>query len=345
MVANRATTSVTAQLRTASDEDIRRGVDTADPVVLRTLLVQYGGRSDLAALPRATFNAGGSDRAAPQPFASDSDVEVIRSAAVEMLSELRKAGRNDIAPPSSDAFHELLELTFGHDVDPGLVDYWMEEFGIAEVPRASPPVKPSGRWANAPFTVAIIGSGMSGISAAVHLKQAGIPFTVIERNVGVGGTWFENHYPGTRVDVDSRAYSYTFEPDYEWTHHFTLQPGLLQYFNDVVDKHGFRKEILFEREVTSATWDDHTASWTLELRGPVGPETLTANAVITGVGLFNRPIKPNIDGLDDYQGEVLHTARWDDAFDPTGKRIAVIDEHNPYFILVRVILLSRYWSN
>ena len=88
--------------------------------------------------------------------------------------------------------------------------------------------------------VVVIGAGMSGLLAGIRLQQAGIPFTIVEKNADVGGTWFENSYPDCRVDNPSHLYSYSFEPNHEWPNHFSPQPVLLAYFQDVADKHGLR---------------------------------------------------------------------------------------------------------
>ena len=84
----------------------------------------------------------------------------------------------------------------------------------------------------------VIGAGQSGLLAAIRLEQAGIPFTVVEKNPGVGGTWWENSYPGARVDVGNHFYCYSFEPSDHWTEFFARQPELQAYFADVADRHG-----------------------------------------------------------------------------------------------------------
>ena len=96
--------------------------------------------------------------------------------------------------------------------------------------------------------VLVIGGGMSGVLAAVRLQEAGIPFTVIEKNPGVGGTWFENRYPGVRVDVGNHLYCYSFEPAHHWTQYFARQPELQRYFEEVVSKHRLQDNIRQHRQ-------------------------------------------------------------------------------------------------
>ena len=97
--------------------------------------------------------------------------------------------------------------------------------------------------------VLIIGAGMSGLLAGIRLKQAGVAFTIIEKNADVGGTWLENIYPGCRVDNPNHIYSYSFEPNHDWPQYYSTQPVLLDYFRRVADKHDLRAHIRFDTEV------------------------------------------------------------------------------------------------
>ena len=143
------------------------------------------------------------------------------------------------------------------------------------------------------FPVVVIGCGESGLLAGIRLKEAGIPFTIIEKNAGVGGTWWQNTYPGARVDVGNHFYCYSFEPTDQWTHFFAEQPELQAYFQTVMDKHDIGSHVLWETEVTEASWDDATATWSIRARDRNGATTtLSARAVISAVGQLNRPHLP-----------------------------------------------------
>ena len=122
--------------------------------------------------------------------------------------------------------------------------------------------------ARSEFPVVVIGCGESGLLAGIRLKEAGIPFTIIEKNAGVGGTWWQNTYPGARVDVANHFYCYSFEPTDQWTHFFAEQPELQAYFQRVMDKHDIGGHVRWETEVTEAIWDDESASWTVTARRP-----------------------------------------------------------------------------
>ena len=175
------------------------------------------------------------------------------------------------------------------------------------------------------FPVVVIGCGQSGLLAGIRLQEAGIPFTIVEKNAGVGGTWYENSYPGARVDVGNHFYCYSFEPSDQWTEFFAQQPELQSYFDGVMRKHGIERNVRWETEVLGAEWDDASGSWIVRVRAADGTEeTLVAHAVISAVGQLNRPSIPDIPGQGDFEGPSFHSARWDHAVDITGKRVAMI---------------------
>ncbi len=175
--------------------------------------------------------------------------------------------------------------------------------------------------ARAAFAVVIVGAGMSGVLAGIRLGQAGIPYTIIEKNPGVGGTWYENRFPGSRVDVGNHFYCYSFAPDDGWTEFFAQQPELQRYFERCVEEFGVADHIRFGTEVVGARWDDEAARWSVEVRQVAGDgvgvatETLEANALISAVGQLNRPKLPDIPGRDSFEGLAMHSAQWVDGTD------------------------------
>src|SRR5690606_26884241 len=118
-----------------------------------------------------------------------------------------------------------------------------------------------------PFRVVVVGAGMSGLAAAHRLNQAGVDVVVLEKNSDVGGTWFENTYPGCRVDVSNLFYSYSFAQRDDWPEFYSSQQVLLDYFRAVADDQGLRPLIRFGTEVTAMSFDDETATWTVEAIG------------------------------------------------------------------------------
>ena len=188
--------------------------------------------------------------------------------------------------------------------------------------RAVPALETAAR---SDFPVVVIGCGESGLLAGIRLKEAGIPFTIFEKNAGVGGTWWQNTYPGARVDVANHFYCYSFEPADHWTHFFAEQPELKDYFQQVMDKHDIGGHVRWETEVTEAIWDDESASWTITARHrDGGTTTMSARALISAVGQLNRPHLPVIPGQDTFAGPAFHSSEWDHAVDLHGKRVALI---------------------
>ncbi|HMJ10293.1 MAG TPA: NAD(P)/FAD-dependent oxidoreductase [Polyangiaceae bacterium] len=171
----------------------------------------------------------------------------------------------------------------------------------------------------------MIGAGMSGLAMAVRLKQSGVAFTVLEKNADVGGTWFENTYPGCRVDSPNHSYSYSFEANHDWPLYYSTQDVLLGYFKRVSERRELRSHIRFGTEVEEAVWDEAAGLWRVRVRTADGAsETLLANALISAVGQLNRPKFPDIPGRERFAGEAFHSARWNHDYDLQGKRVAVI---------------------
>ena len=173
--------------------------------------------------------------------------------------------------------------------------------------------------------VVVIGCGMAGILAGIRLKQAGLPFLIIEKNAGPGGTWWENRYPGARVDIGSHQYCYSFEPSDHWSEFYCQQPELLEYFTAIVEKYDLRPHCRFDCGVIKLRWDDEHARWSVHVRGPNGTEeVIDARFVVSAVGSLNIPKLPDIPGINTFRGPSFHSARWPHDLDLTGKRFALV---------------------
>ncbi|MDP7737800.1 flavin-containing monooxygenase [Mycobacterium paragordonae] len=170
--------------------------------------------------------------------------------------------------------------------------------------------------------VVIIGAGLAGITALHVFTQRGFSdVTVLEKASDVGGVWHWNRYPGLRCDVPSQLYQFGWAPKADWSHIWAEGSDIQRYHRGVVDSLGLGDRIRLNTEVVAAQWNEETASWTLVTAG--GAE-LDADVVICATGVLHHPAVPDIPGLDEFPGPVLHTARWDDAVDTAGKDIAVI---------------------
>ena len=170
--------------------------------------------------------------------------------------------------------------------------------------------------------VAILGAGFAGICMAIQLKKAGFQdFTLYEKAGGIGGTWRDNSYPGAACDVRSHLYSFSFEPNPDWSRTYATQPEILRYLEHCVDKYDLRPHLRFHTAMESARFDAARGLWHLRTRD--GQE-LEADVVVSGVGQLNRPYVPPLPGLESFGGTLFHSARWNHEHDLSGETVAVI---------------------
>jgi 4-hydroxyacetophenone monooxygenase len=244
----------------------------------------------------------------------------IRHAALEHVLAWREGRLRPAPPPSPERVLRLLEISLGENLPAGYGPLLAEELGIADRRVAiAPPRSADG------FRVAVIGAGISGLLAATELTRANIPFTIIEKDETVGGTWWENSYPGCGVDTPTHLYSFSFAQRPDWSRYFAKRGELHTYLEDIAAEFDLKRDIRFGQEVTGATWSAPDSVWHLTAKDTDGNvHKYTANVVIAGVGYFNRPAYPRISGLESFDGPVMHTARWRDGVDISGKRVAVI---------------------
>ena len=241
------------------------------------------------------------------------------------LDALRRYFASEPGTWSSDGaldIRRIVEWLSGTDLDDDYATMLIEELALSGDQRA-----PS--WSAADMTsaaprVVIIGAGMSGILAAHRLQQAGVPYTVLEKNQDVGGTWFENTYPGCRVDVFNHVYAYSGEQKADWPMYHSTQRDLLEYFRSCADRWNIRDHIRFGVHCESLEWDEPSSSWRVTVRDKGRRRVLEADAVVSAVGQLNKPLMPDIAGLDEFAGQAFHSSRWDHQLDLSGRRVAVI---------------------
>ncbi|MCK9487166.1 MAG: NAD(P)/FAD-dependent oxidoreductase [Dehalococcoidia bacterium] len=303
---------------TDSDEVLERSLGDAHlPALLPALALASGDLSLLREDLRPTMQSpplpqGGLSREA------QAEAKAVALAALRRIrdGEVRQA-------PTMEGLRRAIEWMTGSSAQAAseYLPLVMEELAISEEdPRAPKWRKPSA----VDFTVAIVGAGMSGILAGIRLRQAGVPFVILEKNADVGGTWFENTYPGARVDVSNAFYSYSFAQRVDWPTHYSTQDVLLDYFRDCAQEFGVREHVRFQTALDRAEWDEERARWVLYLDTPEGRETLEVQALVSAVGQLNRPKMPEIEGLDTFGGASFHSARWRHDVDLAGQRVAVI---------------------
>jgi 4-hydroxyacetophenone monooxygenase len=242
----------------------------------------------------------------------------IRSAALQAILD-SESGLVTERPLTPEQVTRMLEIALVEEIPDEYGELLAEELGVLSRDIDIPHPLPEG------FEVLIVGAGLSGIALAIKLKGAGVPFTIIEKNHEVGGTWWENVYPGCGVDTPSHLYAFSFEPNGAWTRFFAKRPEVHQYLAHLVDKYGIREHIVFGQEVERADFDAATTTWNLDVVDGAGVRTsYTAPVLATGVGMVNRPSIPNIPGADTFAGPVMHTAEWDPEVEYAGKTVAVI---------------------
>ncbi|MBA4024248.1 MAG: monooxygenase [Gordonia sp.] len=307
--------------RDFTDVDLDRALSDANlPYLLGSLALLTGNDRWISApfLPTAPKDLGNNDSGG---FDEETG-RAIRLAASAILRDWRD-GSTDFpaAPPTPERLTHILSVMLSDRIPPDYGTLLGEEMGIyARYTAPAAPVDPE-------FRVIIIGAGISGLAMAVRLEQSGIDYLLIDKNDAAGGTWHENVYPGCGVDTPSYLYSLSFDPKPDWSSHFAPQSELAEYWNTLARKHNVLAHTRFGTAVSTAAYDEDAFVWNVTVRAADGSgneETLTANAVVSAVGLLNQPSIPDLPGLADFEGPALHTARWDQNLDLAGKRVAVI---------------------
>jgi len=230
------------------------------------------------------------------------------------------AGEKTVGVPSDEVLQAAMNLAAGVEVPSEYGPMVREQMGLGPV------VAPKLLNPPANFNVVIIGAGVTGVLAGLKLHQLGLSsFTILEKNSEPGGTWWQNSYPGCRVDTPSLLYSYSFAPDPGWPEHFSHQPELLNYVKKIAATNNLRDRLRCNTSVETMTWNEERAVWDLDVRRSDGStERISANFVIGATGLLRIAKLPTIDGIDDFRGPSFHSTHWNHDVDLTGKRVAVI---------------------
>ncbi|KAF1925717.1 cyclohexanone 1,2-monooxygenase [Didymella exigua CBS 183.55] len=156
-------------------------------------------------------------------------------------------------------------------------------------------------------------------------------FIIVEKSTSIGGTWHDNKYPGCCCDVWSMLYSYSFEQNPDWTREYPGQEEILDYLRAVANKYQLYKYIRFNTSVEAATWDDSKSRWKVDVKVTGGKDaefssgySIESDFLISAVGQLNQPRYPDIEGLQDFKGKIIHSARWDWSYDMADKKIGII---------------------
>jgi len=270
------------------------------------------------------------------PFTPVRDVSLIADTDAGLDADARSAIRNaliaeltsdDITPvigdPGDDLMVQMMRTCLGEDVGAEYAPMMREDLGFADRDVEMPSL-PAKAEAAVPMVV-IVGAGVSGLALGAVLTRTGVPYVIVEKRSGVGGTWFDNRYPGCGVDTPNHAYSFSHGARYDWSRYFSPRDEIADYLDRCADDFNVTENISFGTEVTGARWDDAAARWHIDTHSDAaGEQTLTARVFVSAIGVLNVPKAPAIDGLDDFDGSMFHTARWPSDADIAGRDVAVI---------------------
>lgn len=296
---------------------LREGVNKANVPTLLMVLVQLTGELEWLEPPYRPSKAAGLDDNPTGGFSQDVQQE-IRDAAFDAILAWKNGA--DIAIPelSPELIVRMLSVSMGDNVPAEYAEFTAAQLGQTPLIDARPISVPEG------FKVLVIGAGVSGLCCAFYLQQAGIPYVVVEKAPTVGGVWWQNRYPGCGVDSPNHLYSYSFAPN-DWSAYFALRDELCGYFERVSRDLDIQKNIRFETELSKIVYDEESHLWCADIQSKDGSiVTEDFNVVLSGVGLFNPPVVPAIEGLDQWTAEKWHSANWPEDADVAGKRVGII---------------------
>ncbi len=194
----------------------------------------------------------------------------VKALAKKIITDFFARGGKLAPQPSAADLRKMMDFVVGAPIPEHYVPFLMEELALEGDVKLPQWQTPKLKSAAAKMHVIVVGAGMSGILSGIRLQQAGISFEIIEKNADVGGTWFENTYPGCRVDNPNHMYSFSFEPNHDWPYHYSTQDVLLNYFQRTADKYDLRKNIRFETQVVEARFDEAAAQWHVRVKDKNG---------------------------------------------------------------------------
>jgi 4-hydroxyacetophenone monooxygenase len=330
----RATARAASAQSSMGDAEIASAVAQAElPALIAALAMLLDDETLLREplRPPAPFRNG---TIAPQGGMSAEAQLAARELATEALSRYQAEG----APPPRDSsrlLRKTLEfLTNGASEEN--IQLMMRELGMS---ATEGPAERATAGEESEFEVAVIGAGIGGISASYHLQKAGIRHTVFDKNPEPGGVWWNNRYPGCRLDTPNFAYSLSFRPKSNWRQQFSTRADIFDYLNDVSRSIGLSERTEFNTEVIALQYDDESSRWSVTTVNETGEKnTRWFNAVIAAVGHLNRPSIPDFPGRELFRGLAVHSAEWQEGTNIRGKRVAVIGTGASAFQIVPSIV-------
>ena len=295
---------------------LKDGIANANIPALLMVLYQMTGEATWLQEPFAPGRSPGLDDNDSGQLPDEVQTQ-IRTAAEEAIEAWLAGKPLAIERPSNLRLAEMLSVA--------MTEHVPEEYGDIVAAGMGYDLEPTaGTAIAADKTAIVIGGGVSGICAGIELGKLGIDYTLFEKNEDFGGTWFENRYPGCGVDTPSLTYTFSCRPN-DWSMYFPLRDEIEGYLLDTAREFGLYDKARFRTHVEEARWNTATDQWDVTITTPDGKrETHSADYLFSAVGILNIPKYPQIDGLDEFAGEVYHTSRWPAEADLSGKRVAVI---------------------
>jgi 4-hydroxyacetophenone monooxygenase len=225
-----------------------------------------------------------------------------------------------MADPGNELMLQMMNTCLGEQVAEEYALMMREDLGFVGRDVEMPPMPDE---LDGPM-VAIVGAGVSGLALGAVLTRLDVPYVILEQSDDVGGTWWDNRYPGCGVDTPNHAYSFSHGSRYDWSRYFSPRDEIADYLHRCADEFGVRDRIRFRSEVVGATWDEDRRRWDVDVRRDGNVDTISVPVFVSAIGVLNVPKPPAIDGFGDYAGTTFHTARWPDDTDLAGRNVAVI---------------------
>jgi 4-hydroxyacetophenone monooxygenase len=299
--------------------DLRSAIAEADIRVLLMVLVHMTGDLRWLAPP---YRPKRDVRLIPDPDAGvPQDIQDEIRAAVLKLYENGEP-TPAISDPGDELLLEMMRATLGENVAPEYAPLMREEMGF---------VQRHADWSNRPSDealakqhVLIVGAGVCAIALGVALGRLGIPYTIVEKNDEIGGTWYVNRYPGCGVDTPNHSYSFSFGARNPWTRYFAQRQELHDYLLKVVREYDIRKHVRLNTELVASRWDEAKRRWISTLKTRDGEETFDSTTLVSAIGQLNDPSPAHFKDEEKFKGQTLHSALWSDDIKLDGKRVAVI---------------------
>ncbi|MBR0795893.1 NAD(P)/FAD-dependent oxidoreductase [Bradyrhizobium jicamae] len=244
----------------------------------------------------------------------------IRTAVLNLFAN--GAPKPAISDPGDELMLRMMRATLGENVAPEYAPLMREEMSF--IPRDA-------RWRKRPSDerlaqqhVLIVGAGVCAIALGVALGRLGIPYTIVEKQAEIGGTWYVNRYPGCGVDTPNHSYSFSFGARNPWTRYFAQRQELLEYLLRVVHEYDIRKHVRLDTELVASRWDEAKRRWISTLRTKDGEESFESTTLVSAIGQLNDPSPARFKRDEDFRGLRIHSARWSDDIELDGKHVAVI---------------------